>query len=90
MGKKAGHKSTKKFAKSGQLKKTIEARHKNKVVHQRKLKKKVRQANGHANPVKGQGDKDGDGDGDEDEEMEAQTFRKKDVKGAAKKGEKKG
>lgn len=90
MGKKAGHKSTKKFAKSGQLKKTIEARHKNKVVQQRKLKKKGRQANGHANPVKGRGDKEDEGDGDEDEEMEEQAPRKKDAKGAAKKGDKKG
>ena len=44
MGKKAGHKATKKFAKSGQLKKTIQARHKQRNVKKRVERKKARTA----------------------------------------------
>jgi hypothetical protein len=40
MGKKAGHKATKKFAKSGQLKKTIKARHQHREVKKRIERKK--------------------------------------------------
>jgi nucleolar complex protein 2 len=44
MGKKAGHKATKKFAKSGQLKKTIQARHKHRNVKKRVERQKARVA----------------------------------------------
>jgi nucleolar complex protein 2 len=44
MGKKAGHKATKKFAKSGQLKKTIQTRHKQRNVKKRIERQKARAA----------------------------------------------
>ncbi|KZT37168.1 Noc2-domain-containing protein [Sistotremastrum suecicum HHB10207 ss-3] len=85
MGKKAGHKSTKKFAQSGQLKKTIQARHKNKVVQQRKAKKRARQTNGHSNSASGKGEAEEGDDDDADDNMEEQAPRKKEAKAGSKK-----
>jgi nucleolar complex protein 2 len=92
MGKKSGHKATKKFAKSGQLKKTIQARHKHAKVKKRIDRKRATQnsrdnkptANGAAEGDDEDDDDEGD-EGDEGEENEGRKGSTKAEKAKAKK-----
>jgi nucleolar complex protein 2 len=76
MGKKAGHKATKKFAKSGQLKKTIQARHKHRNVKKRVERQKSRAAAREQENDGEEGEADEEDASDADSELEEVHDRK--------------
>ncbi len=78
MPKKAGHKATKKFAKSGQLKKTIQARHRHRDVKKRIDRKKAVKSS--RENARGTGQQNNAAGSDESDDEKGTTPARKDGK----------